>query len=392
MNLRGVLYLGLRYLARHRAKTLLLITAFTLAMGLPLAISRIVGHVENQLRSRAMNTELVLGHAGSALELTFNALYFTKPGIATLPYGEVMEVNDTGLAQAIPIYARFSAGGYRIVGTNLDYFLSRDFRYSEGRAILHLGECVVGATVAEDNGIVAGDSIVSSPEALFDLAGVYPLRMKVSGVLEPMGTPDDRAIFVDLKTAWIIEGLGHGHQDATEVPEEQRLEGGGGGAVRLNASVLEYNEITAENADSFHFHGDEGDLPVTAILVLPFDEKGRALLKGRYTNNSERQLVTPQEEMDELFDTVFSIQKLVLALLVAIGIATAVLGLIVFLLSNRLRTDEFLHLRNLGAAPGVLRTLIGFEAGFVLLMSLAATGLGLVFIDWVAPLVILRVL
>ena len=126
MNIRGVFILGLRYLARHRAKTVLLVAAFTLALLLPSAISRVVAHVESQLRSRALDTQLVLGHAGSALELTFNALYFTKPGISTISFGEVAELNDTGLAQAIPLYARFSSGGYRIVGTNLDYFYFRE--------------------------------------------------------------------------------------------------------------------------------------------------------------------------------------------------------------------------------------------------------------------------
>jgi putative ABC transport system permease protein len=32
-------------------------------------------------------------------------------------------------------------------------------------------------------------------------------------VLERAHTPDDLAVFVDIKTAWVIEGIGHGHQD-----------------------------------------------------------------------------------------------------------------------------------------------------------------------------------
>lgn len=392
MNFRGVFLLGLRYLDRHRLKTGLLIAAFTLAIWLPGAISRIVGHVESQLRARAAETGLVLGHAGSALELTFNALYFTQPEIATIPFSEVAEVNDTGLAQAIPVYARFSAGGYRVVGTNLDYFLFREFKYAEGRALLRIGECVVGSRVARENGIEVGDSVISSPESLFDLAGVYPLRMEVVGVLEPTGTPDDRGIFVDLRTSWIIEGLGHGHRDASEMPEEQQL-GRRGNEVRLNASVVEYNEITENNIDSFHFHGEEGDLPLTAILVNPRDEKGQALLKGRFAEDrAKRQLITPREEMEELFATVFRVRNLVVALLVAIGVATAALGLIVFLLSNRLRADEFRHLKNLGAAPGTLRALLGFEAGFVIVASATLTLVGIALVDWVTPLILLRVL
>ena len=79
-----------------------------------------------------------------------------------------------------------------------------------------LGEAVLGAAAARGLGVVAGDSIISSPENVFDLAGVYPLKMKVVGILEPTFTADDSAVFVDIKTAWIIGGLGHGHQDLAE--------------------------------------------------------------------------------------------------------------------------------------------------------------------------------
>ena len=35
----------------------------------------------------------------------------------------------------------------------------------------------------------------------------------VVGVLPPTNTPDDDGIFVDIKTAWVIQGIGHGHED-----------------------------------------------------------------------------------------------------------------------------------------------------------------------------------
>ena len=75
------------------------------------------------------------------------------------------------------------------------------------------GECVLGATAADAAGVGLEGHVYSSPETVFDLAGVYPLKMKVVGVLKPTGTPDDLAVFVDVKTTWIIEGLAHGHQD-----------------------------------------------------------------------------------------------------------------------------------------------------------------------------------
>ncbi|MDF1823895.1 MAG: ABC transporter permease [Verrucomicrobiales bacterium] len=345
-------------------------SAFTLVWLLPAAITLLAGKVEEHLRSRADETPLVLGRAGSALELTFNALHFTKPEMATLPYREALKVAESGLAQAIPLYARFHAGSHSIVGTTFDYFRFREFDYAEGRAFLRMGECVVGSAVAQANEIGVGDYVISSPETLFDLAGVYPLKMTVCGVLESTGSPDDEAVFVDLKTTWIIEGLGHGHIAAAEAGEDERLETGNENVVRLNASVVEYNEITPETVESFHFHGEEEDNPVSAVIVVPFGAKEQALIKGRYAGVKDLSLVEPAAEMDELFETVFSVQRIVLGMLVLVGLATLALGLLTFLLSYRLRTGEFASLRHMGASPRMLKALIGFEAAFVFALSI----------------------
>jgi putative ABC transport system permease protein len=393
MNFSGILFLGLRYLSRNRGKTILLVAAFTLVWLLPSGIGVIVSNVEAQLRARALDTPLVLGQAGSPLELVFNSLYFTKPEIATLTLRDVESVSESGLANAIPLYARYSAGGSRIVGTSLDYFDYRGFVFADGRNLLRLGECVVGSTVAEKAGLQVGDAVISTPETLFDLAGAYPLKMTVVGILSPTGSPDDQAIFVDLKTSWIIEGLGHGHVEAAKLSDDQKIASpSGDGAVRLNASVVEYNEITSETAADFHFHGDIEDYPVTAAIVVPTDAKNQALIKGRYTEKAGLQIISPEAEMDELFATVFSVQRVVVRLLLVIGLATMAIGALVFLLSNRLRTEEFRHLRHLGADPLTLTALVVFEAGFVILTSLALCGIGLFLISEIFPFVIRRFL
>lgn len=388
MNLPGVLHLGTRYLARNRAKTVLLVAAFTLVWLLPSGIALLVRQFESHLRSRAAETPLLLGQAGSPLELVFNGLYFTKPGIAPLTYGEAQELADEGESLVIPIYARFSAQQHRIVGTTLDYFDYRGLEIAEGRGLVIYGECVIGAEVARAKGLVPGDALISTPETLFDIAGVYPLKMPVVGVLAPTGTADDRAVFVDLHTAWIIEGLGHGHDEAEKLGPEALLPGEGGSAARLNASVPQFQEITESNVDDFHFHGSEGEFPISAALVVPADAKSQALLKGRHAKPGGLQLVSPVAEMDELFATVFSVQDLVLGLLLGIGGATLAIGALVFLLSHRLRRDEFRHLRHLGADPMTLRALVAFEAVFVLAASLACALAGLGVIAWIAPVLV----
>ena len=56
-----------------------------------------------------------------------------------------------------------------------------------------LGECVLGSEVAEILGTEVGGTVISSPESVFDLAGTYPLKMEVVGVLAPSFTADDEA-------------------------------------------------------------------------------------------------------------------------------------------------------------------------------------------------------
>ncbi len=391
MNAGGAFRLGWAYLKRQRIKTALLVGALTLTMVLPAAIMVLVSQAERHLRARAEATPLMMGAPGSALELVFNGLYFSKPEVTTLTRREADEAGRDRLATVIPLYARYAARGHRIVGTTLDYFRFRGLEVREGRAMGRLGDCVVGAMVAEAEGLKPGDALVSTPEAVFDLAGVYPLKMRVVGILAPSGTPDDRAVFVDVKTAWIIEGLAHGHQDAREVDESQVLsQSAGGGGVALNASVVEYTEITDENVGGFHFHGDPGDFPISAAILLPADEKSRTILLGRYqeVESTGVQLVEPGRVMDELFATVFQVQRLVVAALGLVGIASLAIALLVFLLSNRLRAREFSSLRQIGADPATIRLLVAFEGGFVLLASALLTVVLVLALNGVAPLLI----
>ena len=89
MNVSGALHLGLNYLRCQKAKTTLLVGALSVTIFIPFGIRIFVGQAEEQLGARAKSTPLLLGAPGSRLELVFNALYFSKPDIATLPIGEL---------------------------------------------------------------------------------------------------------------------------------------------------------------------------------------------------------------------------------------------------------------------------------------------------------------
>ena len=196
----GAIYIGWRYLLFHRTKTALLIACITMVLFLPVALRILVEHTQRQLSARAEATPLIIGAKGSPLELTLNSLYFSTKVPERLTYRETLTVDDSRLATGIPLYVRFQTRRQPIVGTTLDYFEFRGLEIAEGTSMQRLGDCVVGARLAEKENIRPGDAVISSPETVFDLAGTYPLKMRVTGILMPSNSPDDDAVFVDVKT------------------------------------------------------------------------------------------------------------------------------------------------------------------------------------------------
>jgi putative ABC transport system permease protein len=369
--MRGALFLGWRYLAYHRFKSGVLLGAVTLMMFLPAATRLLVEDSAQALTARASQTPLLVGAKGSQLELVLNSLYFHADNPSEISYQAYKDVRDTGFAEAIPLHIRFQARGHPVVGTNLGYFEFRGLELMEGRLFGLLGECIIGAGVASKLGVGVGDSLITSPQTVFDLAGVYPLKMNVVGVFESKGTPDDEAVFVDVRTAWVIQGLGHGHQDLAEAGANSAVLSRDDGAITANASLVQYNEITPQNVRDFHFHGDMGGFPLTAVIAVPPDEKSSTLLRGRYLENEGReQLVVPGAVLDDLLETVFTVQNYVVLGLLMLSLATVAVIVLVFLLSQQLRRGEFLTLRRMGASRAFIAALVTSEVVFVFLVSM----------------------
>ena len=363
------LYIAWHYLAFNKVRSATLVACITLIAFLPMALQLVLAESQQLLQSRASSTPLLLGARGSALDLVMNSLYFDDETPEILSMQAADEIADTGLGYAIPLYIRFQARNRPIVGTTIDYFDFRELEVSQGRMLAMLGECVIGASVAEEYGLAPGDSIVSSPDTLFDLAGVYPLKMNISGVLERSHTPDDEAVFVDLKTAWVIEGLGHGHEDLSQTRDSSVILNRSEGKVTANAKLFQYTEITEENMDGFHFHGDSSIYPLTAVIAVPNDAKAATLLRGRYLENQQYHIVRPTEVIEGLMENIFRIKNVIDAVIAIVGLATVLAIILVFALSVRLRQRELSTIFKLGCSRMTAVKLIAAEIVIILLAS-----------------------
>ncbi|MBW2711473.1 MAG: ABC transporter permease [Deltaproteobacteria bacterium] len=379
------IYIAWQYIRFNKIKTATLIACITLISFLPVSLQLLLGESERQLMSRAVSTPLVIGAKGSSLDLVMNSLYFSDevPELISMEASE--RVMESGLALSIPVYVRFHARGNPIVGTSLDYFDFRGLKVAEGRNLAVLGDCVLGARVAESLALKPGDSLLSSPETLFDLAGVYPLKMKVVGVLQKSHTSDDLAVFADIKTTWVIQGLGHGHQDVTKLTDPTLILKRSESNVAATAKLYHHTEITKKNIDSFHFHGNTSVYPITAVIAVPYDDKSGTILRGRYLSRNETlQIIKPEEIIDGLLQNIFRIKNVLDAVISVVALATILAIILVFALSLRLRQREIQTIFKLGCSRLTIARLVSSEIFIIVLTSGLLCGVMILVVDQIS--------
>jgi putative ABC transport system permease protein len=184
-------------------------------------------------------------------------------------------------------------------------------------------------------------------------------------------------VFVDVKTAWIIEGLVHGHQDMSAPEAAPAVLSREGSNIVANASVVQYNEITPENIDSFHFHGDLEDYPITAVIGVPTDQRSGTILMGRYESPDDpAQILKPSSVMDELLDTILTVQSFVIAGMLIVGLAALATAVLVFLLSLRIRRQEIETMVKIGGSRARIASVLITEVVVVVALAvLLAIGL-----------------
>lgn len=376
--IKNSFFVAWRYLCFHSIRSIILIIALSIIFFVPLFLEMIVQKTQDKLNARAGSTPLILGAKVSALDLAVNSLYFILKRPDDIKWEDTEPVDDTDLAYTIPLYTRFRAGKHRIVGTSLEYFDFRKLSLSEGRMYALLGEALIGSRVAEELNLSVGSRVISSPENLFDLAGEYPLEMKVVGVLKPSGTADDEVIFVDVPTTWVMAGFCHGHQDLEKTKDASVILKRKDNLVVGNAKLRIYNTITPENLKEFHFHGDKCSFPISAALVIPNDHKAQAILLGRYQNSEDNlQLIQPKFVVQQLIQSILRMKRTLDTVVLTVGISTVLTIVLVFLLSIRLRQKEIQTIFRLGCSRMAIG---GFIAAEIVIIAASAVLIAFIFL------------
>ena len=369
-------YLALRYLRHNALRSAIMTLAMTVMIALPLGLEVVLAEAEALLRSRADTTPLLVGAKGSPLNLVLRSLYFSGEAPEQIEAAIIDEIEADGLALAVPLHLVFEARSPPVVGTTVDYFDLRGLEFASGRPFAVLGEAVAGASAAARLGVGAGGSVVAGAGELFNLAGAYPLKLTLAGVLAPSSGPDDDAIFVDVNTAWTIQGLYHGHQDLTAPDDPSVILKSDDRTVTANAKLFTYGEVTEGNRETFHGHGDASAFPVSSVLVFPNDARAGALVQGRLLGpETTVQAVRPGTVVEDLLQTLFRVRDIVDAAIAIVGAAMVAVLALVVILSIRLRQDELDTIHRIGSSRWVTPRLLGAElilvAGVAVILSAA---------------------
>ena len=380
--------LALRHALYHRTLSLLMVAGLTLVFAFPIVVSRVAAVAEELYTARARATPLLAGRKANAQQLTINTLYFEGPQPAPIPQGFVRDLRAQKAGLILPISNRLTAKGFPLIGTVTEYFAFRKLALADGELPLLLGDCVVGAGVASKLKLKCGSALNSDISTFLNVAHEYPFKLNIVGILKSADSPDDRAVFVDLKTAWTVEGLGHGHDNVIDnngstgqsglpltptLSPKNRGEGEQNPTPEavnaqvqaiLGKGVAEFREVTPENIRSFHFHGDESEYPLSAVIVVPFSDKSGTLLKGAVNAGAlgkDFEIVAPAEIVEGLMRLVFNVKKIFDAYFAMTAAGVIAFLAIIIMLSARLRRGEFELMAKMGCARHAVFALYFYE-------------------------------
>ena len=367
----SLIYLALKYVCHYWVKSVILVLCITLAIFLPIAGTAVLDQVQTELQSRADSTPKVIGAKGSRFDLTLHALYFDVVPPETFRYEVDKTVRDFGYGRVLPIYRTYHVGEDKtpIVGVKLSYFDFRDLQIAAGDLFGRIGHCVLGSNVAARLNKSVGDDFVSQPQRAEDITSAGNVKFQVVGILKSSGTSDDDVAFVDIKSSWIIDGFGHGHEDVETVHDRDKLLSRDDNSAIVNESVAKFIEITDENVGSFHFHALLSKLPISALIVDPIDEKSATFLTDKINEIDELQIVEPSVEIEKLIDKIFRVKTLFNIASAAIFIVTGLFLILNTLLSIRLRSREMITMYKIGCGQFTIVGLFVWEYLIVILLS-----------------------
>lgn len=328
----------------RRGSVVLTLASLTISMAIVIAVEHVRSQAEDSFVRTVSGVDLLVGARTSQINLLLYSVFRIGNATNNIRWQSYEDIAARPeVAWSIPFSLGDSHRGYRVLGTNGQYFEhfrygdSQPLRVAEGEAFSQPLQTVLGSEVAQALGYQVGDELVLS-HGIGNTSFVNheDLPFTVSGILATTGTPVDRTVHVTLQG---IEAIHLGFSNGVRIPGQSPA-----------PSDPQLNELEPDQ--------------ITAIL-LGLESPSAVFGLQRAINNYPREplsAILPAVALSELWQIIGTLESL-LSVISILVLTASMLGLATMLLSSlRERRRELALYRAIGARPSFILWLIELEA------------------------------
>ena len=345
--------LFIRSLWNRRGTAFLTIFSISVSVTLLLGVEKIRQGVRTSFSSAVSGTDIIVGARGGSLQLLLYSIFRIGNAPNNLSWESYNEFrNNKRVKWTIPISLGDSHRGFRVLGTNQDYF--KYFRYgskkklefSKGKSFSEIFDAVIGSEVAINlNYQLNEDIIIAHGTGNKSFLNHDNRPFKVAGILRPTGTPVDQTVHVSL------EGITAMHID-----------------WESGAPPMEGEGLLLDDIIKLDLKPEE----ITSFLIGLKSKIHSFDLQRKINSYKEEPLsaIMPGVALQELWNILRTVET-GLRVITWFVLFAGLLGMITALLSGlNERRREMAILRSVGAGPSTISFLLIFEA-----MVLTFTGI-----------------
>ncbi len=351
--------LAIRSLLNRRFAIGLTVLTIALSIALLVLVEQLRSEVREGFYRSVSGTDLIVGARTSPVQLLLYSVFGLGEPTNNVSWETFNALADTAeVAWAVPISLGDAHEGYRVVGTQVQFF--DHYRYADrqplafaqGERFNDLFDVVLGHQVARNLGYSLGDQIVlAHGTANVSLQQHDNLPFRISGILAPTGTPIDQQLYISLTAH---EAIHIGWQNGMPRP----------GADPTDAQARALAERLTPDS-------------VTAILLGLTSRAAVFGLQRRVNDYRQEALsaVLPGIALQQLW-RITGLAEQILRVVAGLVVLSGLLGMLTVLLTTlNERRREMAILRANGARPIQIAALLIFEAG---LLAAAGILLGLI--------------
>lgn len=353
-----------------------------------------INHLKSEMRQSFGRTvsgvDLIVGGRTSSINLLLYSVFRIGNATNSISWASYQHLTAAkGIAWSIPISLGDSHKGYRVMGTSNDYFQhykygnKQPLTFRSGHQFEHLYDVVVGAGVAKSLNYEQGTEIVIA----HGLGNVSFKKHKghgfrVTGILEPTGTPIDQTIHVTLPAIETMHGGVVNHVHSYNENGRDHKENHDSDAHELEHAAPNSHDAGDEHAlDNPKLSDISVETKKITAFMLGLNSKIATLGQLRAINEYKPEpmlAIMPGLALNELWQMMKMVEQ-ALSIIAFLVLIAALFGLTTMLLASmRERQREIAILRAAGARAMFVILLIEAEAVLIVLAGVILGYLSLV--------------